>query len=195
MKLLGSTTSPFVRRIRLYLINIEVTETACEFINLDIFDTQDRAFLTQNNPAQKIPVLIDDDNVINDSGVIYRYLAQKFNQPALTWQQENLLTEIDAANDSMVSMLLLMRSGIDVKQDALFFNLQKERVGKILDSLNEAVADDVIKQWDYVAISLYCLLDWLSFREIYFWQDHNSLLNFFEKAKYQKGIKETVPRI
>ena len=128
MKLLGSTTSPFVRRIRLYMIDKGLSDNAFEFINLDIFNAQDRAYLTENNPAQKIPVLLDADNVINDSGVIYRYLTQKFNQPVLTWQQENLLTEIDAANDAMVSILLLMRSGVDIKQDALFFNLQKQQL-------------------------------------------------------------------
>ncbi|MGB1199573.1 MAG: glutathione S-transferase family protein [Thalassotalea sp.] len=189
MKLLGSTTSPYVRRIRLYLAGHEV-----EFVNLDIFSEQDRSLLTQNNPAQKIPALIDNEHCIYDSRVIYRHLNKKFNDNELTWQQENLLTLIDAANDSMVSMLLLSRSNIDTKQDNLFFNLQRERVGQILLSLDKEVAKGSFKQWNYLSICLFCLLDWLSFRDLFHWQEHRALLNFYQDALQIEGVVETDPR-
>ncbi|XQW84451.1 glutathione S-transferase family protein [Thalassotalea piscium] len=189
MKLLGSTTSPYVRRIRLYLYDKEV-----EFVNLNIFNPQDRALLTAYNPAQKIPVLIDDDVCVNDSGVIYRYLTNKFAHGVLSWHQENLLTMIDAANDSMVSILLLSRSEIDVKQDGLFFNLQQERVENVLESLNQAVDSGDFDQWHYPSMSLFCLLDWLLFRDVFQWDHYNSLIDFYKKAKDQRGVQETDPR-
>lgn len=195
MKLLGSTTSPYARRIRLYLIDKCNVDNDVEFIDLDIFNSQDRALLTENNPAQKIPVLIDNGIAINDSGVIFRYLLQKLNQPALTWQQENILTLIDAANDSMVSMLLLMRSGVDIKQQSLFFDLQRERVNKVLISLNQSAENGEFKQWNYLAICLFCLLDWLSFRELYDWQTHIALSHFYQSAKMKKGVDLTDPRM
>lgn len=195
MKLLGSTTSPYARRIRLYLIDKCNVDKEVEFINLDIFNSQDRALLTENNPAQKIPALIDNGLSINDSGVIFRYLTQKFDQPALTWQQENILTLIDAANDSMVSMLMLIRSGVDVDQNSLFFNLQRERMNKVLIHLNQLAENGEFAQWNYLSICLFCLLDWLSFRELYHWQGHIALTSFYQCAKMQTGIDSTDPRI
>ena len=46
MKLIGSTTSPYVRRIRLLL-----DDSDYEFVNLDIYG-QGRDELRRNNPAQ-----------------------------------------------------------------------------------------------------------------------------------------------
>ncbi|GAA5139335.1 glutathione S-transferase family protein [Thalassotalea piscium] len=195
MKLYGSTSSPYVRRIRLYLIKLSLEDTAVEFINLDIFNQEDRALLTASNPAQKIPALIDNELCIYDSRVIYRYLAEKYQQPSLTWQQENLLTLIDAANDSMVSMLQLTRSGVDVNQDSLFFNLQRERVEQVMNYLNKSVENGEFTQWNYVAICLFCLLDWLAFRSLYNWEKYSDLKRFYERVNTQLGVNKTDPRL
>ncbi|MDX1392334.1 MAG: glutathione S-transferase family protein, partial [Rheinheimera sp.] len=70
MKLYGSQTSPYVRRIRLLL-----AQAPHEFINLNIFADADRQTLASINPTLRIPMLEDDEKIIFDSGVIYRYLA------------------------------------------------------------------------------------------------------------------------
>ncbi|PHR83949.1 MAG: glutathione S-transferase [Colwellia sp.] len=193
MQLLGSTTSPFVRRLRLYFVQLKVTDF--EFVNLDIFaNSDDRQLLTDNNPAQKVPALIDNDQCIYDSRVIFRYLSQKYQQPSLTWSQENLLTLIDAANDSLISLFLLKRSGLDTSEDRLFFNLQHERVEKIFSVLAQAVNDGEFKQWHYPAICLYCLLDWVAFRQLY---DFNSLIDlaeFHQTNTNNAEVKKTDPR-
>src|SRR5690625_3587698 len=106
MKLLGSLTSPYVRRIRLLL-----ADTPHEFVSWDIYDA-DRDELRRHNPALKIPLLEDDDGqVVYDSRVISRYLAAKRGDAPLSWEDENRLTLIDAANDSGVALLLSQRSG------------------------------------------------------------------------------------
>lgn len=189
MKLLGSTTSPFVRRLRIYL-----TDKAYEFVNLDIFAEQDRAVLTVNNPTKKIPALIDGELCIYDSRVIYRYLAEKFSEDNLSWQQENLLTLIDSVNDALVSMLLLKRSNIDTQQDALFFNLQRERTDSVFTTLDKAVADDQFNDWHYPAICLWCLLDWVDFRELAEWRRYAHLVQFFEQNKDRDILAKTDPR-
>ncbi|WDE04886.1 glutathione S-transferase family protein [Thalassomonas viridans] len=189
MQLLGSTTSPYVRRIRLYLQDREY-----EFIDLDIFAPDDRARLTVNNPALKVPVLIDGEQNIYDSRVIYRYLADKFSGPDLSWEQENLLTLIDAANDSFVTLLLAARSGLDTGEDKLLFNLQNERVGEILARLNEAVAAGKFGQWHYPEICLFCLLDWVNFRALYDFSHLSHLTAFHQQNLQHKGIRETDPR-
>ena len=52
MKLYGSTTSPFVRRIRIVLASIDH-----EFLNLQIFSGADRELLASRNPTLKVPCL------------------------------------------------------------------------------------------------------------------------------------------
>lgn len=192
MKLLGSTTSPYVRRIRLYLAQLNITDF--EFVNLDIFSTDDRQLLTGNNPAQKVPALVDGDLCIYDSRVIFRYLAQKYQQAPLSWSQENLLTLIDAANDSLVSLFLLTRSNIDTNEDKLFFNLQHERVEKVMSALSKAVNDGEFEQWHYPAIALYCLLDWAGLRQLYSFKDNLDLARFHKNNENNIGITATDPR-
>ena len=193
MKLIGSTTSPFVRRMRLYLTQLNITDF--EFVNLDVFSSADRQLLTDNNPAQKVPVLVDGDQSIYDSRVIYRYLSQKYQQAPLTWPQENLLTLIDAVNDSLVSLLLLGRSGLDCQEDKLFFNLQHERVQTVMTALQNSIKTGEFSQWHYPAICLFCLLDWAKFRQLYDFSQQSELVDFYQAALKNSGVNETDPRL
>lgn len=192
MKLIGSTTSPFVRRLRLYFSLLNVTDF--DFVNLDIFSSKDRQLLTDNNPAQKVPALVDEEQCIYDSRVIFRYLSQKYQQAPLSWSQENILTLIDAANDSLVSLLLLGRSEIDTSEDKLFFNLQHERVEQVMSVLAQSVANGDFDDWHYPAICLFCLLDWVSFRQLYDFSQSKPLNDFYQQAMSNPGVKETDPR-
>jgi len=190
MQLIGSPASPYVRRIRLFLNKRDYT-----FTHIDIFSPDGRKFLTDNNPAQKIPVFIDGENTLYDSRVIFRYLAQKFQSASLTWPQENLLTLIDAANDSFISLLLLKRSDIDSSQDKLFFNLQHEKIDTVLSVLNKEVENGTFNDWNYPSICLYCLLDWVQFRELGSITQYPHLHTFLSEHSKQDGVYDTDPRI
>ena len=192
MKLLGSTTSPFVRRLRLYSLQLDIADF--EFVPLDIFaNSEDRKLLTEKNPAQKVPALIDDEQCIYDSRVIFRYLSDKFQQPSLTWRQENLLTLIDAANDSLISLFLLKKSGLDTNEDLFFFNLQHERVEKTFLALEDSVNNGEFEQWHYPAICLYCLLDWVALRQVYDFTHLVNLIEFQRANANHVGVTETAP--
>jgi glutathione S-transferase len=190
VKLYGSIPSPYVRRIRLFLEGRDY-----QFINLDIFADEDRKLLTDANPAQKIPALIDGEDCIYDSGVIYRYLTEKFQLPKLTWEQENLLTLIDAVNDSLVSMLIMKRSGFDIEQDKFFFNLQRERCQKVLTVLEGEVKKGRFNQWNYLTIALYSLLDWIQFRVLYDLTPYSALVEFINNFSNKDIVKLTDPRL
>ncbi len=189
LQLLGSTTSPFVRRIRLYFQGLNY-----DFVNLDIFSEEGREILSKNNPTQKVPALLDGDLCIYDSRVIFRYLSEKLELPNISWPQENLLTLIDGANDSLVTILLSKRSNLDVNEDKLFFNLQHERVNKILTVLNQEAKKGVFTQWHYPSVCLFCLLDWLTFRELADLTPFAALQEFYQQGMLQSGVKETDPR-
>lgn len=188
MKLIGSTTSPYVRRTRLLLAG-----EPYEFVNLDIYGA-DRDELRRNNPALKIPMLIDGDQEIYDSRVIARYLSAKLALDPLTWDQENQLTLIDAANDSFVTLLLSKRSGLDIDQDAMFYQLQWERVGKTLSALAAMAKDGQFETWNYPAICLFSLIDWLDFRDLLPAESAAELRAFRDRNRQQSGVAETDPR-
>lgn len=194
MKLYGSTTSPYVRRIRLYLASQNISEQDYEFINLDIFSAMGREQLKKDNPTLKVPYLVDQSTQVFDSRIIHRYLSEKYKNIPLTWQQENILTLIDAANDSLVSLLLSQRSGFDTQQDILFFNLQNERVESIFKVIDQYAAQGIFKQWHYLSICLFCLIDWIEFRQLYDLSKYTHFVDFIYQAKQQPMITMTDPR-
>ncbi|MBU2873235.1 glutathione S-transferase family protein [Marinobacter salexigens] len=189
MKLFGSTTSPYVRRIRILL-----DEERYDFVNLDIYG-EDRDEIRRNNPALKIPVLESDGQEIYDSRIISRYISSKQGRDPLTWDQQNQLTLIDGANDSAVILLLAKRSGLDVDTPGvLFFDLQRERIMTTLRTLAAQVEDGQFEEWNYPAMCLYCLVDWFDFRDLADFSGVESLLAFRDSRKDLPWVAETDPR-
>ncbi|WJG08914.1 glutathione S-transferase family protein [Aliiglaciecola sp. LCG003] len=189
IKLYGSTTSPFVRRLRMWMANMDH-----EFINLQIFTGKDRETLANRNPTLKIPMIECEGDVIFDSRVIYRYLTEKFDYPKPSWEQENQLTLIDAATDSLVQMLLLDRSEIDTSEDKMYFKLQRERVNSTLSHLNMLVDTGSFSDWNYPAICLFSLIDWIEFRRLHDLNDLAGLLSFHEDNAQRIEVTATDPR-
>ncbi|GAB3012060.1 glutathione S-transferase family protein [Bowmanella dokdonensis] len=184
LKIYGSTTSPFVRRLRIWLANVEH-----EFINLQIFSGPDREFLASLNPTLKIPMIDDEGQIIYDSRVIFRYLTGKLGYSVPDWRQENLLTLIDSVNDTLVQALIMKRSGIEADPDKLIFKLQNDRIETILNHLNEKVEQGEFGGWGYPEVCLYCLIDWVEFRELHDLSQMQSLLAF--QARHQNKIEVT----
>ncbi|ESP92864.1 MULTISPECIES: glutathione S-transferase family protein [Pseudoalteromonas] len=191
MILYGSNTSPYVRRLRIYCAMHNLT---VDYKAIDIFNPEERETLIKHNPARKIPFLICGENTVCDSNVIARYLQTKYSLPHLNWQQENLLTTINACNDSLVEILLGERSGFDTKADVLFFNLQRERITETLTYLDRQCTTDVFLNCEYLQISLYCLLDWIRFRNLADINNHEGLLNHLENWQDNKHAQATDPR-
>jgi len=192
MQLLGSISSPYVRRVRIWA---QQNNCEFEFINLDIFSSDDRSLMMSHNPAAKIPILIDDSLNLSDSNNILRYLLEKTQQNPLTWPQEHFLTSINACNDSLVELLICQRSGFDTQADKLFFNLQNERIAQTLDYLNDHLNDDEFKSCECLNISLYCLLDWICFRELTDFSAQSQLVKFYEAFSQRQAAKNTNPRL
>jgi glutathione S-transferase len=189
MKLIGSTTSPYVRRLRMWMTDIEHG-----FEQVDIFNSTDRERLVKTNPTLKVPMLEDGERTIFDSGVIYRYVSKKLHKEELSWEQTNLLTLIDSVNDSLVQIFLLSRSDIDTSADKLYFRLQRERTDVIFAELNKAAEKGAFAEWNYATISLFCLLDWVAFRERYDFSSFASLVSCHQTILERPEAKQTDPR-
>jgi glutathione S-transferase len=191
MHLYGSDTSPFARRIRMFA---HYHQLDLPYTCLDIFAEDGRNTLVKHNPTRKIPFLTHDDLTIADSGLIMRYLTEHQQLPEMTWWQANQLVQIDACNDSLVELLICHRSGLDTSEDRLFFNLQYERIAALLSYLNEQCVKETFLESSYLKISLYCLLDWILFRDLYNLQDFANLVAFQQVQSNLPGVAQTDPR-
>lgn len=190
LQLFGSTTSPYVRRLRIFM-----QEIPHDFILVDIFNNQDREEIQGQNPTLKVPMLKDGTQVVLDSGAIHRYLVEREGTTALTWDQQNVLTSIDAANDSLVQMFILSRSEIDTSADKLFFRIQRERLSVVFGHLEQLAVDGLFSRWDYLSISLYCLLDWLLFRQLFDVSTFPKLVQLHKEWEQLAICHQTDPRI
>ena len=114
MKLFGTTTSPFVRRVR--VVAAEVGEP------LDRIDTATdagMAALREISPIRKAPVASFDGRVIYDSRAIIAWLTttrgrRKLAPPRDSWREANLVNAIDGALDSVIQLFYLRRDGIAI---------------------------------------------------------------------------------
>lgn len=189
MKLVGSHPSPYVRRLRLWLEG-----HSYEFIPLDIYSEAGRAELETYTPAMKVPMLVDEEHSVYDSRVIQRYLNQKLKKEQLSWEDENLMSLIDSLQESFIILLMSHRSGIDTSDDRLILNLQKDRIARTMPVLEQATKDGDFNQWQYPAICLFTLLDWIQFRELFDLGDYPALTSFHAAQLDKKIVQQTDPR-
>ncbi|MEO2267883.1 glutathione S-transferase family protein [Pseudoalteromonas pernae] len=188
MQLFGSNTSPYARRLRMLC---EQHSLNIPYEHIDIFSPEGREKLLSYSPVAKIPFLVDGEQVILDSNVVFEYITEQRGLTPLDWNEKNLLTTINAANDSGVELLLSQRSGLDIDSENLFFSLQKKRIASCLEALNKQVEQI---QHDYLLISLFCLVDWLSFREIADLSAYPALQVFLQQYQQTPWAQSTDPR-
>lgn len=192
MKLYGSTTSPYVRRLRLLL-----ADTDYEFESVNVFGA-DREELKKINPTLKIPMFKDPKlkgtDVLYDSGLVYRYLVEQYGFGALTFAEQNVLAVIDACSDSLVNMMIMRRSDIDTSQDKLYYNIQRERQQVSFDMLEQEVAKGTFSNWNYLSMSLVVLVEWAQFRSLYDFSSYPYLLGFVAESQQQKAVIATAPK-
>lgn len=159
-QLYGSRTSPFVRRTRIIMENIDY-----EFKDMDIFNPEGALALNKINPINQIPVLTDGDKTIWDSRQIFNYLNSFHRFQNLDWDDENVLTAIDGAISSAVTLMFLKRSQINIDGPIMIAQRQKDRIESVLDYLSPVIKEKMAqKVWDFHTISLYCFFDWGTFR-------------------------------
>lgn len=185
--LIGSFTSPYVRKMRLLLHGKNV-----EFKAINYLEKADSDYLKSVNPINQIPIFIDGDQKIYDSRVIFNYLAKKEGWKALTIEEENILSAIDAAMDSAINLFSLRRGGLDLNGTNPYVDRQKERTPLILNHLTPWVKTlTPEKDWNFLTMSLFSFLYWGVFRDIIDLNPHPEMQAFVERFKNCPGVKET----
>ncbi len=62
---------------------------------------------------------------------------------------------------------------------------------------NFSAINEYILKWDFVGVSLYCLLDWLKFRDIFDWEslELSNIMDFYQAHMHNTEVKNTDPRV
>jgi len=163
MKLFGTTTSPFVRRV--HVIAVEIGEPI-EWV--DTATEAGQAALREISPIRKVPVAIVDGRTLFDSQVIGSWLTATRGHGGLApprdpWRERNLVNAADEAILSVIQLFQLRRDGVAIDGNA-FATRQLDRTDAIFQWLgNELSARD----FGVAELSAICALDWMDFRATY----------------------------
>lgn len=163
MKLYGTVTSPFTRRVRIVAAElgepIEWIDTATE---------AGQATLREVSPIRKVPVAVIDGRTVFDSHAIVAWLVTTRGHGAIAppsdpWHERNVIHAVDAAIDSVIQLFYLRRDGVSV-DDTPFAKRHMERTDAIMQWLGTRVPAD---QLGLAQISVICALDWMDLRKTY----------------------------
>ena len=189
LTLIGSYTSPYVRKLRLLLHGDQnVTFKAVNYL-----EEEGNAYLKSISPLNQLPMLLDGEQPVYESRVIFNYIAKKKGLAPLSIQDENILSIIDTALATGVNLFSLRKGGINIEDDSNYFLVrQRERIPTLLNSLGEwSKKQDPKKDWNYLTMSLYSLIYWIQLREIYDASKHPEMVDFMARFKNCPGVLET----
>jgi glutathione S-transferase len=202
MKLIGSYTSPYVRKVRIVMAEKRIE---CEFMleNVWAADTQ----VGQHNPIGKIPVLLMDDNTpVYDSRVIAEYLDGVTPVSRLIpdgGRDRVLVKRWEALGDGITDAgiaMFLERKRPEALQGADWIARQRGKVDAGIAAAARELADKDFchgVSLSLADISLACSLLWLEFRmpEIQWRANHPNLKSWIEKLEARPSFVETVPKV
>lgn len=200
MKLIGSLTSPYVRKVRLVLAEKKLE---CEF-EVDSPWSPDSQ-VSRLNPLGKVPVLVLDDSVaIYDSRVIVEYLdgLTPNNKLLPAPGRERILVKrwealADGVNDAAASVVL-ERKRPAKQQSGDWIKRQIEKIAKSL----AVMATDLGEQsfctgthFSLADVATGAALGYLAFRmpELDWATEHPNLGQLFEKLSARASFADTVP--
>ena len=170
MKLVGSYTSPFVRKISILLLEKGI---AFEFINEQPYNAENG--VAQFNPLGKVPALVTDSGECwFDSPIIAQYIEQLNIAPEMVPNDpyEALkVRQMEALADGMMdaglaSVRELARPAAQQSEAEVL--RQREKIARSLDALEGYLADGTLKAdtLNLATIANACAIGYLNFRRI-----------------------------
>lgn len=198
MKLYGTITSPFVRRVR---VIAEEVGAAMEMVNTAT--DEGLAQLRQVSPIRKVPVAVIEGRTLFDSHVIADWLLTTrgygtLAPPVDRWREHNLVNAVDSAIDSAIQCFYLRRDGVAAEGSA-FEKRQLERVAAIFEWLSGELAADGASfgngaGFGLAELSVVCALDWMDFRKAYPTERAPKLVALRAAWAERASISSTRPR-
>ena len=198
MKLYGSLTSPYVRKLRVLLREKGVP---CEFVQADAWAADSP--VPRLNPLGKVPVLErNDGSALYDSPVIIEYL-DSLKAPALLasageerWAMLRLQALADGILDATVTRLLESRRP-SAQQSPENIKRQEEKIARALafaDSLPKGEAYLMQNRFTVADLCLGVALEYIDFRYPHDWRGkHPRLALWLAGISTRPAFAETIP--
>jgi len=201
MKLIGSLTSPYVRKVRIVMLEKRIDY---DFILEDVWS--EGTSIQESNPLGKVPCLVmEDGGAMFDSRVIVEYLDTLTPVGKLIPPNGRERAEVkcwEALADGVSEAALLMRLERTMRpaerQSEKWVSRQRAKVDAGLKAISIGLKDTAYcagNQYTLADIAVGCTLGWLSFRfpEIDWRGEHPNLERLFDKLCERPSFKETVP--
>lgn len=200
MQLISSTASPFVRKVRVTVLELGLSDQITEIsVATSPVNTAEKA--KEANPLGKIPSLVlDDGRVLYDSRVITRYLdslARNALYPeARIWDLLTLEATADGILDAAVSMVYEARVRPEEKQFEGWIEAQWAKVIRGVNAINSGWMDVLNTPLTIGHIAVGCALGYLDFRHpARDWRTANpDLAAWYEDFAKRPAMVQTKPQ-
>ena len=202
MKLIGSTTSPYVRKVRIVMAEKKLDY---QFVLDDVW-APDTA-IGESNPLGKVPCLVmEDGGAVFDSRVIVEYLDTLTPVGKLIPTSGRERAEVkcwEALADGMSDAAILMRIE-DTQRSAdqrstSWLARQQRKVDGALQAMSAGLGDGPWcngNHYSLADIAVGCALGWIEFRrpELTWRDDYPNLARLVDKLAERPSFRETAPK-
>lgn len=170
MKLIGSYTSPFVRKISVLLLEKGIT---FEFVNEQPYNAENG--VAQYNPLGKVPALLTDDGECwFDSPIIAEYIELLGIAPAMVPRESKAalaVRQIEALADGIMDAALASvreQARPAAQQSETELLRQREKINRSLDRCEQLLHDGSVKTdtLNLATIAIACAVGYLNFRHV-----------------------------
>ena len=203
MKLIGSTTSPYVRKVRVVMLEKKLDY---QFVTDNVW--ADDAVISASNPLGKVPCLVmEGGEAIFDSRVIVEDLDTLSPVGKLIPAQGRERAEVkawEALADGVLDAAILARLEAtwahrqDVERSQAWIDRQLGKVHSSLKAMSQGLGDKPFCSGIHLSLSdvaVGCTLGWLEFRfpEIAWRSEYPNLNKLLDKLAQRASFAETVP--
>lgn len=197
MKLLGTETSPFVRKVRMMAME-KGLEKDIELVVTPTKPMEPNPDLTVLNPLAKVPCLLTSVGPIVDSRVICRYLDQKGGGARLydetNVRQESIVAYVDGAIDAGVAAFYEMNMRPEAARSEDWAEAQWQKARRAIRYINDEFADE-LDVFNMSAMSVVAMLEWFELRfSSKNWQaDAGNLMAWLDGVRERASVAATRP--
>ena len=196
IRLFGTITSPYVRRVR-----IVAAELGLPYELLETVSEQGQAKLRERTPVWKVPAAEIEGQLVLDSHVITELLLMRDESSVLAplavddIAARNAISVVDGALDALINAFYLAKEGITPEQ-APYLKKQHARAEAALTWLDDEVKAPWVtgkKQLGLPEIALGTALAWMRFRNAYPIARHAHLMKVLEALEQRPSFQSTQP--
>jgi glutathione S-transferase len=202
MKLLGSPTSPYVRKVRIVMAEKKLDY---QFVVEDVWGSD---AILKSNPLGKVPCLVmEGGEAVFDSRVIVEYLDARSPLARLIPESNRERTEVrtwEALADGIIDAAILARLEANwpgrspEQRSQAWIDRQMKKVQASLEAISTGLA---AKPWcngihmTLADVAVGCALGYLDFRfpELGWRNDHANVARLAEKLNARKTFIDTAP--